>query len=166
MLALELIDRVRSVAPGVANRLVSAALPTIIPFAGGLGMRVAEVTDHSASAAVPLKRRNRNHVGSIYFGAQMTLAELTMGLLLFKLFPPGPYGVLVKRVEADFHAKAKSSVRALCEPDRNALQALRDAVAGEEAKGDMWFPVKLLDRDGKTVTEARFLATVKRFERK
>lgn len=165
MLALELIDRVRSVSPGVANRLISAALPTIIPFAGGLGMKVEEVSEWRAIAAVPLKRRNRNHVGSIYFGAQMTLAELTMGLLLFNLFPPGPFGVLVKRVEADFHTKAKTAVRAVCEPDRDELQALKDAVAGAEAKGDMWFAVKLLDAEAKIVTEARFLATVKRFQR-
>lgn len=163
MLALDLIDKLRSVSPGAANTLISAALPTIIPFSGGMGMKVEEVTESRSAASLPLKRRTRNHVGSIYFGAQMTLAELTMGLLLFKLFPPGPFGVLVKRVEADFHSKAKTAVRAVCEPDAEELRTLRENVAGPEAKGDMWMPVKLLDREGKPVTEARFLATVKRF---
>lgn len=163
MLAFDLIDRVREVAPGVANTLVSKALPTIIPFSGGMGMKVEEVTDQRSVATLPLKRRTRNHVGSIYFGAQMTLAELTMGLLLFKLFPPGPYGVLVKRVEADFHAKAKSGLKAVCAPSPEALETLSARVGGGEGKGEEWMPVQLLDRDGKLVTEARFLAAVKRF---
>lgn len=165
MLALRLIDRLRQVSPGAANFVLSSALPQIIPLAGGLGIRVEEVSDTRAEASLPLKRRTRNHVGSIYFGAQMTLMELTMGLLLFRLYPPGPYGMLVKRVESDFHAKAKSGVRAVCEPSAELLATFAQALGEPGSKVEGWVPVKLVGADGALVSEARFLAALKRFRR-
>ncbi|WP_224363876.1 DUF4442 domain-containing protein [Hyalangium versicolor] len=85
---MDVIDRLRQMSPGAANLVLSAALPRIIPSAGGLGIRVEEVTETRARLSVPLKRRTRNHVGGLYFGVQMTLAELCAGLLLLRRFPP------------------------------------------------------------------------------
>jgi len=163
MRALQLIDQLRTVSAGAANFVLSTALPQVIPFAGGLGIQVRDLNDTRAEASLPLKRRTRNHVGSVYFGAQMTLMELTMGLLLFRLFPPGPYGMLVKRVEGDFHAKAKGAVRAVCEPPAELLQGLRDQLKEKGDKAEAWIPVKLVTKDGTTVTEARFHAALKKF---
>lgn len=162
MLAFDVVDRLRQISPGAANWVLSSALPQIIPLAGGLGIRVEEVTDLRAVASLPLKRRTRNHVGSIYFGAQMTLMELTMGLLLFKRYPPGPYGVLVKRVEADFHAKAKGRVTAVCEPGAEMLSDFTSQLAKSGDKVEDWVSVQL-SAGPDLVTEARFLAAIKRF---
>lgn len=162
MLALDLVERLRALSPAAANAAMGRALPLIIPLAGGLGIRVEELTDARAVATLPLKHRTRNHVGSVYFGAQMTLAELTMGLLLFKLYPPGPYGMLVKRVEADFLAKAKGRLTATCEPPPEALAALASVEGAADGKAESWVPVTLTTRDGE-VTRARFLAAVKKF---
>lgn len=161
--AFELVDRLRSLSPAAANLATGVALPFIIPLAGGLGIRVEEVTSTRAVATLPLKRRTRNHVGSVYFGAQMTLAELTMGLLLFKLYPPGTFGVLVKRVEADFTAKAKGKLRAVCELPPAAAEELRKVdLAGSRGKAEAWVPVVLATGDG-PVTTARFHVALKRF---
>jgi acyl-coenzyme A thioesterase PaaI-like protein len=159
MLAFDIVRRLGAISPGAANALMSHALPTIIPLTSGLGMRVVE--DTRAVGTLPLKHRTRNHVGSMYFGAQMTLAEITMGMLLFRLYPPGPFGMLVKRVEADFHKKAKGNIRAVCEPGPEVLQAL--AAVHAEGKSEAWVPVPLTDAGGEVVTTARFLAAVKRF---
>jgi acyl-coenzyme A thioesterase PaaI-like protein len=94
---LEIVERLRHVAPGAANLLLGAVLPRIIPSASGLGLRVEEVTDTRTRMSVPLKRRTRNHVGGLYFGVQMTLAEMTAGLLLLRRFPPTEYRSLVAR---------------------------------------------------------------------
>ena len=163
MLVFDLIERIQAVSPHAANVVLGQALPRIIPLTGGLGMRVHEVTAERATASLPLKRRTRNHVGSIYFGAQMTLAEITMGLLVFRRYPPGPYSMLVKRVEADFHAKAKGTLRAECDPGAEALLALATANVAPDGKAEAWLPVRLLDPTGATVTEARFLCALKRF---
>jgi uncharacterized protein (TIGR00369 family) len=160
--ALAALDKLRALSPRAANFVLSQAVPQIIPSASGLGLRVEELSDARARASLPLKRRTKNHVGSVYFGAQMTLMEITMGLVLFRHFPPGPYGMLVNRVEADFHAKAKASVRAVCEP-ADAVAELQTQLAGSP-KAEAWVTVRLVDAaDEKPITTARFLAAVRKF---
>lgn len=161
MLALDLIEKLRSVSPAAANAVLGASVPAIIPLTAGLGLKVEELTDTRAVTTLPLKRRTRNHVGSIYFGAQMTQAEITMGLLLFHLYPPGPWGMLVKKVEAEFHAKAKGALRAICAPPPETLEAL--AAAKTEGRSEAWIPVQLFDEANEPITSARFLAALKRF---
>ncbi len=163
MLALDLIDKLRSLSPAAANAALGFGIPRIIPLTSGLGLTVEEVADTRAVTTLPLKKRTRNHVGSVYFGAQMTQAEITMGVLLFHLYPPGPWGMLVKRVEADFQAKGKGTLRAVCEPPAEALDALAQARTNEDGKAEAWIPVRVTTLDGEAVTDARFLASLKRF---
>ena len=162
MQPMDLLERLRQVSPGAANLVLSAALPRIIPSASGLGIRVEEVTETRARLSVPLKRRTRNHVGGLYFGVQMTLAELTAGLLLLRRFPPEAYRSLVKRVEADFRAQGRGTVYAVCEPPPEAFASLAEALRQKGDKAEAWVPVKLLAEDGTVVTEVRFLDSVKK----
>jgi hypothetical protein len=68
----------------------------------------------------------------------------------------------VNRVEADFHAKAKGAVRAVCEPAEAVADLRRQLESGPKAEA--WVTVRLLDaRDDKPITTARFLAAVRRF---
>ena len=148
--------------PAGANLLLEKLVPLLIPLTSGLGLRVEHNGPDRTVLRLPLKRRTRNHVGSMYFGAQVTLAEITMGLHVFNRYPPGPYGLLVKRVEVDFAAKAKSGLRAVCEPDAALLEDLARQLE-QDGKADVWFEVSLLDDAQKEVTRARFLAAVKDF---
>jgi acyl-coenzyme A thioesterase PaaI-like protein len=159
---MDLVERLRQVSPGAANLLLSATLPRIIPSSGGLGIRVEEVSDARTRMSVPLKRRTRNHVGGLYFGVQMTLAELTGGLWLLRRFPPTEYRSLVKRVEADFRAQGKGMVSAVCEPPAEVFSSLMEALRQKGDKAEAWLPVTLLAEDGSVVTEVRFLDSVKK----
>lgn len=148
--------------PAGANLLLERVVPMLIPFTSGLGLKVVENLPERTVLSLPLKRRTRNHVGSMYFGAQVTLAEVTMGLHVFNRYPPGPYGLLVKRAEFEFLAKAKSDLRALCQPDAALIDDLRQQLS-RDGKAEAWFEVSLLDRDDSEVTRARFLAALKDF---
>lgn len=161
--AFDLVERVRGYSPAVANALLARTIPLMIPLAGGLRVRVEEVSDSRCVLTMPLRRRTRNHVGSMYFGAQMTLADLAAGVLLFRRFPPGPYGGLIKRVEADFLAKAKNTMRCTCWlPDEAAavMEQVRDRPG---AKAEAWLPLELADLEGQVVTRVRFLGVLKCF---
>ncbi|WP_375765814.1 DUF4442 domain-containing protein [Archangium gephyra] len=162
MRALELVDRLRQVSPAAANLVMTVALPRIIPTAAGMGIRVEEVSETRARSRLPLTRRTRNHVGSIYFGAMMTVMEVTMGMLVFRHFPMGAYLALVNRVETDFRAKARGTVYAVCEPPAEVLAALRESLRQPGDKAQGWVPVRLETADGTVVAEARFLVALKR----
>ena len=162
MLALELVDRLRQVSPAAANLVMTVALPRIIPLTAGLGIRVEEVSDTRARSRLPLRRRSRNHVGSIYLGAQVTVMEVTMGMFMFRHFPLGPYLGLVNRVETDFKAKAKGAVYAVCEPTPALLASFREALRHKGDRAQDWVPVRLEAEDGTLVAEARFLMALKR----
>ncbi|HYO51931.1 DUF4442 domain-containing protein [Archangium sp.] len=162
MLALELVDRLRGVSPAAANLVMTMALPRIIPMTSGLGIRVEEVSETRSRSRLPLKRRTRNHVGSIYFGAMMTAMEVTMGMLVFRHFPMGPYKALVNRVETDFRAKAKGTVYAVCEPPAEVLASFRESLRQPGDKAQGWVPVRLEAEDGTLVAEARFLVALHR----
>lgn len=162
MRAMDLVERLRQLSPGTANLLLSAALPQIIPSAGSLGLKVEEVSDTRARLSVPLKRRTKNHVGALYFGVQMTTAELCAGLWLLRRFPPNAYRSLVKRVEADFRSQGRGKVSAICEPPAEVFSALEGALRQKGDKAEAWIPVQLLAEDGTLVTEVRFLDSVKK----
>ncbi len=162
MLALELVDRLRQISPAAANLVLTLALPRIIPMTAGMGIRVEEVSETRARSRLPLRRRTRNHVGSIYLGAQVTVMEVTMGMLVFRHFPMGPYQGLVNRVETDFKSKAKGTVFAVCEPPPQLLASFRQALRQKGDKVQDWVPVRLEAEDGTLVAEARFLMALKR----
>lgn len=162
MLALELIEKLRDLSPQAANVALNVGIPRIIPLAAGLGLTVEEVGRNRVVTSLPLRRRTRNHVGSIYFGAQMTQAEITMGLLLFHQYPPGHWSMQVKRVEADFLARGRSRLRAICAPANDALATLDQARTNDEGRAEAWLPVEVADEGGEKVAEMRFLAAIQR----
>jgi len=163
MRAFDLVQRIREHSPRAANLLLDLAIPRIIPLAGGLKVRVRSWSPVECQLEMPLTRRTRNHLGTMYFGAQMTLADLAVGILLFLQFPPGPYAGVIKRAEVDFRAKAKGVIRCIARcPDeaRAELEAVRTSSSG---KAEAWIPLELLDESGRVVTEGRFLTAIKRF---
>ena len=162
MLALDLVERLRQVSPAAANALMTVAVKNIIPLSAVMGFKVEDASDARTRACVPLKRRTRNHVGGVYLGVQVTVMELTMGLWLFRRFPPGRYNALVDKVEVSFHAKAKGGVRAVCEPPGEVFTSLDTALRQKGDKAREWVPVRLEDFEGKHIADARFLAVLKR----
>ncbi len=163
MNAFDLIEKIRDISPVAANVVTNQLIPHLIPLAKGLEVRVQEINDSRCILSMPLKKRTRNHLGSMYFGAQMTLADLTVGLVLFRRFPPGPFGGVIKRVEADFRIKAKGLMRCVCELPPEVIDHLEQIRFSDSGKAEAWVPLQLIDPQEQVVTELRFLVAVKRF---
>ena len=150
--------------PPLGNRLIQRAVPLMIPFTAPLGLKVVRNDDQQAVMSLALRRFTRNHVGSIYFGAQATLAEITMGMWAFSRFPPNEIGMLVRRVEIDFQTKAKTDIRAVCAPGPDQEPRIRDELA-QTGKADAWLEVSVRDSDDQEVTKDRFHTAFKDFKR-
>jgi acyl-coenzyme A thioesterase PaaI-like protein len=163
MRAFDLVARVREHSPRAANLLLDLVIPRMIPLAGGLHVRVRQWSPAECLLEMPLSRRTRNHLGSMYFGAQMTLADLAAGVLLFPQFPPGPYAGVIRRVEADFRAKAKGVIRCLARYPAEARAELETVRTSSSGKAEAWVPLELRDDGDRMVTEVRFLVALKRF---
>lgn len=163
MNAFDLLKRIRGVSPMAANLATNHLITHLIPLARGLDVRVRTLTETRCELTMPVSRRTRNHVKSMYIGAQMTLADLTVGLVLFQRFPPGPFGGVIKRSEADYRIKGKGMIRAICELPQQAIDALEQCRTSADGKAEAWVPVQLVDRKGQVVTDVRFLVAVKRF---
>ena len=160
MTPIDLFARLYDLPPFARTRLLSAGIPRVLPIARGLRIHVdaldLDVDGGRARSAtsMPFTRRSRNHVGSIYLGALLVQAEVTMATLVIGLCRPPAFRVLVTKNTATYHARATKLVRAECVPsddERAALARLHGLVDG---KGDAALTVRLreAERDIATFT--------------
>lgn len=163
MNVFKLANQVRSVSPAAADLLLDGIVRALIPLSRGTGVRVREATPQRAVLTMPVNRRTRNHLHTLYFGAQMTLVDLAAGVLLFPRFPPGPYGGVIREVQAEFVKKAKGELRCTCALDDEREAALEAVRTNESGKAEAWVPFEIQDTAGEVVTRGRVHVAVKRF---
>src|SRR5437660_9414503 len=86
-------------------RLISYVRPTVV-----------ELTDERCEIRVPLRRRTRNHLGSMYFGALCTGADAAAALIALKASEKagGRLAVIFKDVRGEFLKRAEADVHFAC----------------------------------------------------
>lgn len=162
MRAIDVFSKIYDAPAVVRTRLLTVGIPRVIALTRGLKICVEAADSEQAVTTMPLSSRSRNHLGSIYIGALLVQAEITMATLVISLFRPPAFRVLVKKSEAEYHARAEGTVRARCAPDgdeRDGLLALRALV---NDKGEAWVTVLLESAaDARPLASMRFLVAVK-----
>ncbi len=80
-----------------------------VPMIGYIGAKIIELGDVKTIIKVPLNRRTKNHLGSMYFGAMATAADVTSGLGAMKhIFDSGKkIHLSFKDFEAQFLKRAE-----------------------------------------------------------
>lgn len=68
-----------------ANLLLRSFAWTKVPLIYWTGAKIIEISDQSCVVRMPFRRRNRNHLNSLYFGVLMVGADISGGLLAFKM---------------------------------------------------------------------------------
>jgi acyl-coenzyme A thioesterase PaaI-like protein len=113
-------------------RLISYVRPSVV-----------ELTDERCEIRVPLSRRTRNHLGSMYFGALCTGADAAAALIGLKASQKagGRIAVIFKDVQAEFTKRAEADVHFACEQGREILDLLRKANASGERES---LPVRVV----------------------
>ena len=105
-----------------------------IPLIFFVSPRVLELTDQTCRVSIPLNRRTRNHVGSLYFGALAVGADLTAGLLAFRLIDKSQFKInfLFKDFRADFLKRCEADTVFVCDSGTRITEAVKKAIESRE----------------------------------
>jgi thioesterase domain-containing protein len=135
--------------------MMNGALGSTIPIARKMGVQVVEARPGFAATTVPAEG-NGNHFGVIYAGVLFTVAEVLGGIIPLITFDRSKYFPLVKNLDIQFVAMAKSDVRAEATLDDETIARV-EAEAAERGKADFTLEAVVTDADGQTVATTRGL---------
>lgn len=117
-----------------------------VPLIGWVRPRVRVLDEHRLVVRIPLVRRTRNHLGSMYFGALAIGADVAAGAAAMlaieaKRRASGTQVSLVfKDVEGTFLRRPESGVEFVCD-DLPAIRALVDEAAETDQRVERRVPV-------------------------
>ena len=98
-----------------------------IPLLFAVSPRVVAIDSGSCEIAIPFKRNNKNHLGSMYFGTLCIGADAAGGLIAMKALrnlKNGKGSLIFKDFQANFLKRAEGETRFVC----RAGEAIREAV--------------------------------------
>lgn len=100
-----------------------------IPLLGWIRPRVVELGADRCVLAVPLSRRTKNHLGSMYFGALCTGADAAAALLGFRMLRErgSRISVVFQDVRGEFLRRPEAEVHFACEQGRELRELLDQA---------------------------------------
>ncbi len=107
-----------------------------IRMIGFVRARLVEYTDQRTVIRIPLNRRTRNHLGSMYFGALATGADVTGAWIAFDYLARTKKNVSIvfKDISAEFLKRADGDVYFTCLDGPAVLKAFNDTIADNERK--------------------------------
>jgi acyl-coenzyme A thioesterase PaaI-like protein len=95
---------------------------------------VVELTESRCEVRIPLGRRTRNHLGSMYFGALSIGADCAGGLIAMKLIHQRGENVslIFKDFQAEFLKRAEGDVHFSCEEGAQIAELVQRTLASSE----------------------------------
>jgi len=105
-----------------------------VPLIGLVRPRVMKLNQHGIVIRIPLRRRTKNHLGCMYFGALAIGADLSGGFLAYQLIRESkqPVKLIFKSLDAKFLKRAEADVYFACESGA----AIRELVAAAVHSGE------------------------------
>lgn len=138
---------------GLSSETIAGIIENKIDFVRRMGLKVLEAKPRYVKLAAPLSG-NENHVGSMYAGAQFTLAEIPGGALAFSTFDLERYYPVVKEISIRFRRPALGDLT--IEIAMSEAEARRIAAEAEEnGKAEYVLEGILRDASGETVALSR-----------
>lgn len=101
-----------------------------VPLIGALKPRLVCLTDQSVVIKIPLTRRSKNHLQSMYFGALAVGADLAGGLhgYYYAKRAKVPISLVFKSFQAQFLQRPESDVYFVCDEGELVQQMITDAM--------------------------------------
>lgn len=107
---------------------------TKIPLLFYVGVSIVELTPERMVVRIPLRRRTRNHLGSMYFGALCIGADVAPGAYAIYLIRKQrvPIAMVFKDFQAEFLKRAEGDVHFTCEQGKEIAELVAQAAASNE----------------------------------
>lgn len=107
---------------------------TRIPLLFYVGVSVVEISPERMVVRIPLRRRTRNHLGSMYFGALCIGADVAPGAYAMYLIRQQPVRIsmVFKDFQAEFLKRAEGDVDFICSQGREIAELVAQAAASAE----------------------------------
>jgi len=95
---------------------------------------VMEISNERVVVRIPLRRRTRNHLGSMYFGALSVGADCSVGALAMHLIKQQPENIslIFRNFSAEFHMRAEGDVDFCCSQGKEISNLVAQAAASDE----------------------------------
>lgn len=95
---------------------------------------VMELSTERVVVRIPLRRRTRNHLGSMYFGALSVGADCSVGALAMHLVKQQPDNIamIFRNFSAEFHKRAEGDVDFCCTQGHEIANLVAQAAASGE----------------------------------
>jgi acyl-coenzyme A thioesterase PaaI-like protein len=107
---------------------------TKIPLLFYVGVSVAEISPERMVVRIPLQRRTKNHLGSMYFGALCIGADCAPGAFAMYLIrqQPARISMVFKDFQAEFLKRAEGDVDFICDQGKEISALVALAAASDE----------------------------------
>jgi acyl-coenzyme A thioesterase PaaI-like protein len=95
---------------------------------------VMEISTERVVVRIPLRRKTRNHIGSMYFGALSVGADCAVGALAMHLIKQQPehISLIFRNFSAEFHMRAEGDVDFCCSQGNEISNLVAQAAASDE----------------------------------
>jgi hypothetical protein len=105
-----------------------------VPMIAWLRPVVAEFSEESVVIDIPLFRRSKNHLNSLYFGALCVGADIAGGLLAMHAIEKNklPINLVFSDLSVKFLKRATSKTRFTCNDGQKIRELIQSAMAGNE----------------------------------
>ncbi|MCB0755134.1 MAG: PaaI family thioesterase [Flavobacteriales bacterium] len=107
-----------------------------IRMIGFVGAKLVTYNENETVVRIPLNRRTRNHLGSMYFGALATGADVTGAWIAFDYLArtKAPVSIVFKDIQANFLKRADGDVYFTCTDGAEVVKAFKATMADGERK--------------------------------
>jgi hypothetical protein len=147
------------------TRLTRIAYTWLFPAYRGTGGRITYVADdwREVRVEVPLSRRTKNYVGTIFGGSMYGAVDPIYMVMLIKALGPG-YVVWDKAGTIRFRKPGRTTLHARFSIDDAELDAIRAALADATAT-ERTYTIQLVDREGVVHAEVEKLIHIRKRKR-
>jgi acyl-coenzyme A thioesterase PaaI-like protein len=107
-----------------------------VPLLGWCLPAVTRLDDEACGVLIPLRRRTKNHLGSMYFGTLCVGADCAGGLMAYRLIEKSgkPVSLIFKDFKAEFLKRAEGDVEFTCTQGREIAAFVQEVLATTERR--------------------------------